>query len=235
MNAALLTADARRIAREPMLVLLSVLPPAFALLLRGVTGPLYEAAPVLMQPRWQATGAALLILITPMMFGFVYGLLLLDERDDGVLAAVATTPMGKVGFLRRRMLLPMLWSGIVSAALVPLAGITVVPAPAIAAGALLAALQAPMLALFLGAFAPDKAAGMALGKVGSVLTYIGALAAASTAPARWIAFPSPHFWLAEVALAGAADRPFAWIAAVGALVHVLVLALLARAFARRAG
>lgn len=235
MNSALLQADARRIAREPMLVLLSVLPPLFALALRGLAAPLYAAAPVLAQPHWQGTAAALLVLITPLMFGFVYGLLLLDERDDGVLAAVAVTPVGKVGFMQRRMLLPAAWSGIVGVAVVPLAGIDVMPPAALVAAALLAALQAPMLALFLGAFAPDKPAGMALGKVGSVLTYVGAFAAASEAPARWAASASPHFWLAELMLAAVHGRGILLILAGALAVHAAALALLARAFARRVG
>ena len=49
-------------------------------------------------PWYRQTGSFFLLLI-PMMFGMVYGFILLDERDGGVITAISVTPVGKSGKL----------------------------------------------------------------------------------------------------------------------------------------
>jgi fluoroquinolone transport system permease protein len=220
--------DLLRVARDPLLVALSLLPIALALVVRigglAFLDPYVDAR----------TMTAALLLLTPMMFGFVTGLLLLDERDEGVLEAVAMTPVGKRGFLIYRMAVPVVWTMAVSSAVVYAAGLLQLAPARLLVVALLAGLQAPLLAAFLGAYAPNKVAGMALTKVGSTFILAGALTAVlAPAPWRWMGVVSPHFWSVELLVAAAAPRTFAAAALAAFCVHVAVAWLLIRQFGRR--
>ncbi len=225
-----LLSDLRRFARDPILVALAVVPPALALALRFAMprlAPLLPAPPGVVA----TTAAAALLLITPMLFGFVAALLLLDERDEGVLAAVAVTPVGKRGFLAYRMVAPAAWTAGASVVVLRVAGLADVGETRLVALALLAGMEAPLLALFVGAFAPSKIEGMALAKVGSVLIGVGALAVLAPWPLQALASPSPHYWLVRVLVGSGA----ALTVVAAFVVHAAALAILAWRFGRRVG
>jgi fluoroquinolone transport system permease protein len=229
--AALLRADVRRVARDPLLALLSLLPLGLAVAFSLNRDRLVAVLPGSFDLRLIT---ALLLLLTPMMFGLVYGLVLLEERDEGVLTAIAVTPLGRTGFLRRRMTAPFAWTLLASLAIAFLTSRGAMSHAVLGAAALLAGLQAPMLALFVSAFAGDRVQGMALAKGGSALIGVGAVAALAPHPFRWLAAPSPHFWLLDVLLASPATP--VWLARLSAAVavHCLVLLLLKRRFERYA-
>jgi fluoroquinolone transport system permease protein len=238
----LIRADALRVGRDPLLALLATLPLALAAAVRVVAPAGFEWLPATVDDVAVASGVmAVLLLLTPMMFGFVIGLVLLDERDEGVLTAVALTPVGTTGFLGYRMATPVVWSSVATVLVVLLAGLVPFAPARLAVLALLAGLQAPLLALFLGAFAADKVRGMALAKAGSVLIGIGAVAAIAPDPWRWLAAPSPHFWLVRLAigegpLAQAMSGATFWLeVAAAVVVHLGVLWALARLLRARAG
>lgn len=228
--------DLLTIVREPMLALLAVIPLALAVGLRW-----FKPAGLALLPPSVSPGVvenavtAVLLLLTPMMFGFVFGLILLDERDEGALIAIALTPVGKTGFLAWRMAVPILWTMAATVVVLLLAGNVMLPLPHLLVLALLAGLQAPVLALFIAAFAPDKVAGMALAKVGSVLIALGALAVLAPDPWRWVAAPSPHFWLTQLAVGHGASPSFSVLSTVALLIHLGVVAGLARVFEARTG
>jgi fluoroquinolone transport system permease protein len=231
----LIRADLVRIARDPMFILLCALPLASAGSVRLWAPAGFARLPASMDPGVSANAAiAVLLLLTPMMFGFVIGLMLLDERDEGVLTAVALTPVGRTGFLAYRMAAPTAWSGIAAVTVALLAGLVAFAPQRLAALALLAGLQTPLLALFLAAYAPDKVRGMALAKVGSVLIGLGALAVLAPDPWLWLAAPSPHFWLVRLVIVREAMAIGFWTQWLAALaVHLAALWLLARLFRRR--
>jgi fluoroquinolone transport system permease protein len=192
----LLRADLRRTLRDPVAVTLAILPLA-------VTLAWWRAAPAVAE-RMDAPAAAVLdsvavvvlVLLTPLMFGFVGGLMLLDERDDGVLTAIRMTTAGAAGVMAVRIAAPAAWSLLVSLGILALLG--PVPWRIAAAAAVLAALQAPLLLLFLAAFAANKLQGMALAKAANVAVALGALAVLLPPPWQWLAAPSPHFWLTRL-------------------------------------
>jgi fluoroquinolone transport system permease protein len=234
-----LRSDAVRAGRDPMLILLAALPVALGGATRLAGPAAIERLPAGADPAAVASAAmAVLLLLTPLMFGFVIGLMLLDERDEGVLTAVSITPVGKTGFLAYRMATPVIWSGVAAVLVALLAGLVSYQPAHLAVLAVLAGLQAPLLALFLGAFAADKVRGMALGKVGSVLVGLGAVAVLAPAPWSWLAAPSPHFWLVRLAVG---DGPAAgawsfWPQVAAALAaHLAALWLLTSLFRNRTG
>lgn len=235
----LVRADALRAGRDPMLMLLATLPLALAATVRLAAPAGLERLPPTMDAGVVASWTtAVLLLLTPLMFGFVIGLMLLDERDDGVLTAVALTPVGKTGFLGYRMATPIAWSSIAAVLVTVLPGLASFGPAQLAVLAVLAGLQAPLLALFLAAFAADKVRGMALGKVGTVLVGVGTVAVLAPAPWRWLATPSPHFWLARLTIGGGPGAGVAafWLETAAALaVHLGALWALARLFRGRVG
>jgi fluoroquinolone transport system permease protein len=229
----LIFSDLKNIRRDPMLMMVTIAPiiitalilfgfPALAELLRAKLNfnldTFYPFACVVMLP------------LIPMMFGMVYGFMLLDERDENMLAYFSVTPLGKTGYLKMRMLAPVIFSfifllffiwmtnfdsGLIWWKHIPLALIT--------------SLQAPIMLLFLGAFAENKVEGMAIAKGFGILLL--AMPIDYFIPSHWtfIAGLSPLFWTARGFLAH--DVFSILIYSFAALVvHVLFLLLLGKKF-----
>jgi len=235
-GAGVFRADLKRVVRDPFLILLATIPLALAAAVRA-SAPwvgLQFTGRLDMAVYWEVA-LSILLLNTPLMLGFLYGMMLLDERDEGVLVAVALTPVGKSGFMVRRMLVPVLWSMATSLLVIWL---TPVDLPSLALTAqltLLLGLQAPLLGLFVAAFAANKVQGMALAKVGGVLIVLGALAVLLATPWQWLAAWSPQYWFMRVLLGSGESRSIAPVFLIAVPVHVGALLLLARTFQRRVG
>ena len=229
----LFTADFRNIRRDPMLLMVTLAPliitslllfgfPALAqfiqLELNFNLQVFYPFACVVMMP------------LIPMMFGMVYGFMLLDERDENMLAYYSITPLGKTGYLKLRMLAPVIFSflfllfymwmtnfdsGLIWWKHMPLAFIT--------------ALHAPIMLLFLAAFAGNKVEGMAIAKGFGVLLL--AIPIDYFIPSHWslLAGLSPLFWTTRGFLAQDTSSIMLYIIA-ALVVHVLFLFLLGKRF-----
>ncbi len=195
----LLRADARNIAREPPLWASALLPWAFALALRFGFGDLVDfAAPWVDLEVYRLHIAAFLVVTPAMMIGWVVGFLLLDERDEKILAAIEVTPLGRDGFIRYRMVLPTLLALVVGGAVHLCAGLVAPGLLPASAAILLASLAAPLLALFLVAFADNKVEGLAMAKLGSLVVFSPFLAA--LVGGRWwsVAHLLPGTWSLRV-------------------------------------
>jgi len=169
----LLRLDARNIAREPPLWACVVLPWVVACALRlGLPAISDFAAPWVDLGLYRPHIAAFVLVTPAMMIGWVVGFLLLDERDENILAAIEVTPLGRAGFIRYRLVLPTLLT-IVTAALVHLcAGVLTPGLGPTAAAIVLSSLASPLLSLFLVAFAANKVEGLALAKLGSLMALL---------------------------------------------------------------
>jgi fluoroquinolone transport system permease protein len=106
----------------------------------------------------------LIVLITPILFGAVIGFLLLDERDDHTLTALQVTPLSLSNYLLYRLGMPIFLSIFMNLVIFSVAGLGTFPFSLQVMVTTLAALQAPLFALFLAAFAENKVAGFALMK-----------------------------------------------------------------------
>jgi fluoroquinolone transport system permease protein len=227
--------DVRRIARDPMLLLLVAVPLLLALVLRFTLPDLLALLPPAVD---RATTAlvisAIMLLMAPLTFGLVIGLMLLDERDEGILTAIAVTPVGTRRFLLLRLTVPAMWAFALATVLVPIIGLVHVPTARLTGASSLAALEAVLIALLLGGLARNKVEGMALGKVVNVIFFIGAAVAWLPAPWHWSGAIVPSYWPMRLLLSS--DAPAAWFAALliaGGVVHASALVLLLRFFERR--
>jgi len=231
----LLRADVRNVMRDPLLAYLPLIPFLLLLGLRlllpwltRMVSPYFPLAP------YYPFIVGFLLLMIPLLVGMVAGFMLLDERDESILTAVAVTPLRKAGFLRYRLMAPTLLSLLLDVLLV--AGIGLVPLrlPALIGPAALASLEAPMLALFMAAFAANKVEGLVLAK-GAGLLFLAPLALVVLPPGwRLVAGILPSYWVTRCFLA--IHRPefgYGISLLVGALFHAVLFFPLMRRFNRR--
>ena len=151
---------------------------------------------------WYTSAGTFFVLLIPMMFGMVYGFILLDERDGGIITAISVTPTGKSGYLQLRLGFPLILSLLFVFMFLVLLQLTgslgILQIILISA---LTASQALLLLLFLGAFADNKVMGMAIAKGFGLLLMGPVLDFVLPSPYFWIGAYSPLFWSGRALLA----------------------------------
>ncbi|ANY71349.1 hypothetical protein BBD41_01425 [Paenibacillus ihbetae] len=141
--------------------------------------------------------ASLLAVTIPMLTGMLTGLLMLDERDENMIAYYAVTPLMHKGYLLYRLALPTLLCIVLSAIYLQWSTMTEFRWETLYA-LLLLALESPMFSLFLAAFSSNKVEGLALSKIGG-LFIIGPVVV-HFVPGAWQALGAlfPSYWPAKV-------------------------------------
>lgn len=230
----LAASDAVNMARDPMLVFataMSIVPAiAFAL-----TRDQMDASGVALGVEQILRYVAPVALVLPaFLIGWVTGFLLLEDRDEGMLGALDITPIGKAGFLAYRATV----TALVTFALTFVACLMIVPELSLALRILIAVLvaaEAVISATILPAFARNKVEGLALTKLVNIAA-VTVLLAAIPSPLRFLGGIIPTFWVGELLhLTDVAVLPL-WVSAIFALsIHAVVVAMLLKVFARRAG
>tara|TARA_R100000365_G_C2742334_1_gene71006 strand:+ start:1678 stop:2394 length:717 start_codon:yes stop_codon:yes gene_type:complete len=224
--AGLLRADALNVSRDPTLmigIVMSLLPVPLIV----IFGPLAETAA---HETFGITGVArmlgaLAVLMPGAMLGWVTGFMLLEDRDEAVLMALETTPVGRNGFIAYRLVVTIVLTLIVSAGI----GFFVLPDLPWTTAFLMAIItagHAVLTALFLLAFSANRVEGLALTKLIN-LALLAPLAALIAPPWRYLAAIMPAFWVGEMAWAS----PLAPLAATSialATAALFVILLLAR-------
>ncbi len=184
--------------RDPLLALLPFIPFLASLALRFLT-------PLLAAFLRKALGFELmdygefirlvLALFPGMFYGMAAGFLFLDDRDAGIASYWAITPVRRSGYLAARL---GLFAALAYPAGIACAYIVGIGAPRFGPLAWLAfagALQAPLLALALAAFADNKVEGLAMVKALGIVD-VAPLAVLLPESARFVAWPFPQYWAA---------------------------------------
>lgn len=178
--------------------------------------------------------AAFLISVIPMMTGMMTGLLMLDERDENVIAYYAVTPLMRSGYIVYRLFLPSILCTVLASIYIILSGISEIRLESVYS-LLLLALEAPCFALFLAAFAGNKVEGLALSKLGGL--FIGGPVIVHFVPGWWQLLGAwvPTYWPAKVLVIAMEDRHLAAFGFFGAglLIHIALLILMVRVFVKR--
>ena len=195
-------------------------------------GVVMEQWSVDISPYYRQAGTFFLMLI-PMMMGMVYGFILLDERDGGIITAISVTPTGKTGYLELRLSIPMALSFLFILLFLILLRLTgSLDILQVLIISLLVSSQSLILLLVLGAFAHNKVMGMAISKGFGILLMGPLLDYALPAPFQWIGAYSPLFW-ASRALLTSNSAGFWFYAGVTLLFHGLLIWILFRKFRAR--
>jgi len=236
MNLRILPYDFKLLKGDPMLIL-SMFVPFILWALMHLLFPFLETLimeqwSVNISPYFNQAGIFFLMLI-PMMMGMVYGFILLDERDAGVITAISVTPTGKSGYLKLRMGIPLLLSMVFIICYLLLLGLTgnlgILQLVVIS---LLVSSQSLILLLFLGAFAQNKVMGMAISKGFGILLMGPLFDYALPLPYKWIGSYSPLYWASRSLLS---DSPGSfWLySGITFLFHLLLIWILFRKFTAR--
>lgn len=231
--------DLLNLRRDPLLIYLSLAPWLMLLLVRltvpGLTAWLREGYGVDLAPHYPLIISFFFIMEIPVIAGVIMGLLLLDERDDGILTALGVTPVSRGAFIRYRLWLTVGISSIHTLICIPLTGL-VAPAvlPRMIPVALLSGLFAPLLALTMAVFAGNKLEGLALMKAFGVFL-VGPVAAYFISSGWQLLFGlMPSYWWARAYWALERGGPVWIYLGVGAVYNGALILWLVRRFRRRA-
>ncbi|MBI1389027.1 MAG: hypothetical protein GC154_11320 [bacterium] len=230
--------DSRLVGRDPLLKRMLFVPLVYVAMLRwllpAVAGWLSEYADI--TPYYPLFVSYILVATVPLIFGVVTSFILLEERDEGTLAALRVTPLPPRDYLLHRALLPMLCCApalALSFALTCMDGMTWNGRFAVAAAA---SFWAPLTGLFTAALAENKIQGFALLKLVGIFQAFPL--AAYFVPMPWqLAFGVvPIYWPLKMhwMLIDGAGPVWPCFAA-GALLHIICIILLMKIFIRRAG
>lgn len=157
------------------------------------------------------------ILLAPTLAGFVMGFLLLEEREDRILDAIAVTPLGTDGFFAYRLWWPVVTGGLGALVVTLLAGVATVDVGRLVAAIVLAAASGGLVTLVLAVLARDRVQGLALSKLTGVTLVAAVGFQLLEAPWRWLLAPIPQVWVID-AVAG--TGPVLQAAVIGVVLHV---------------
>jgi fluoroquinolone transport system permease protein len=234
---ALLRSDIRHLAKDPMLMACLFGPLAIIAFARYAFWPLAEWVKEQYAFDLTAyTGFVAFVLLTtiPLLTGVMTGLLMLDERDENLIAYFGVTPLTRRGYYRYRLLFPSLLALLSSGLYLLASGMTEIRVESMYT-LLLLALEAPCIALFLVAAADNKVEGLALSKLCGLLFVGPVVAAFVPEPWQMAGMIVPTYWPAKSYMLGESREPV-WSAlsfAAGLVYHVLLLKRADRAFAKR--
>lgn len=233
--------DALQVRRDPLLRWMLAVPLGLALAMRlGVPAAVQRLRSAVDIPfeTWYAPvlGVALL-LVVPMLVGMVVGFLLLEQREDGTLAALRVTPVPLRTYVAYRLTAPVLLSVLATLVALPLAGFDAPSPPGLLLVTVAAAPLAPLYALALAAFAANRVQGIALIKAAGGFSMVPLFALFVTGPIDALFALVPTWWMARLywSLTGAVPGPTWFYALGGALYSAALLMLLARRLERRLG
>ncbi|MFC6824651.1 ABC transporter permease [Halopelagius fulvigenes] len=232
-------ADLRKWVQDPLYLYIGLAPVILAAVTRF--GTPYVAARLAgtfdLTP-YYPLAVAFVAVFVPGTFGFVAGFFVLEERDQGLIAAFRTTPLTAEGYLRYRVLSVVLVSFVVAAVCVPLAGLVAVSPAVYVPVAAVSALWGAVSCFLMASLASNSVEGVAVSKALGILVTIPLFGVAFVPePWQYALGVFPTFWPAKAFLVGAASgvtAEFAGLLAVGAVVHLVALAALQRRFLARA-
>ena len=229
-------ADLRNWGRDPLQIYVGLAPVLAAVVLRfavPLLGDLF-AESIALAP-YHPLFAVLVVLLAPGMMGFVVGFFVLEERDQGVLLALRTTPLTGRGYLAYRGVSTYIVSAILAVVVAPLFGLVAVPFPVLIGVAVVGSLWAWVAALLLTALSENAVEGVAVSKfLGLLLMVPLAAIALLDGPLELAAGVFPLYWPAKALVVGL-DGGWTFLAylVVGAVYHLGLAGLLARRFVRR--
>lgn len=226
--------DIRNMTREPMFILMTIGP--FILALIGRYGiPIISRGfkPYINISAHYNIISAYFLAFPALLIGVMIGLLMLDEKDDGVHLVLMITPIEKKGYIAYRVLFPTMISFFYAIVILPIVGFTTISFISTILIAIMMSLEAPMAALFISNFASNKIEGLTLSKTLSVLILSPLLGYILKSIWRWAGAMFPYYWsILSVVRATEGGIGFWFFIVIGMINHILILTLLIKRFNR---
>ncbi|WMT38918.1 hypothetical protein RE628_15400 [Paenibacillus sp. D2_2] len=179
------------------------------------------------------TGVSLLLV--SLILGCMCGFMMLDERDDHLIQYYAVTPLSRSGYLICRLVTAIVLSIIYDMILLLFAAPRSITIAQVMYLLPMAVLEAPIIALFLVAFAANKVEGLALSKGASLTVAIPAAAWFIHSPLKFGFGIFPAFWIYELMNSDYEGEPWKalLLMLIGIGVHLLVVCVMLRKFLLR--
>lgn len=232
--------DLKNVRRDTLLFFILLAPWLIVATLRWGLPPLGEwllsSYEFLLDPYLPLILSFFIILQVPFLFGVVFGLLILDEKDDRVLMILQVTPATLQGYIRYRIISVIIFSLLYIMLILTASGfIDYCYLPGFIPIAVLGGTFAALSLFFLIAFANNKIEGLAIMK-GMGILMLGPLAAyfvdsqwqllLGVLPSYW---PAKAFWMISEGRNG-------WIyILIGLIYNVVLTSFLLSRFKRKAG
>ena len=156
--------DLRKVLAEPFFWLILLAPLLLAWGLHYLLPSLAERFQNFDLADYYPIIVALLILTPPLYYGVVLGLLLLEEKDENVLLAVAVTPITLRNYLFARVAVYTLVSLPLIFVVHELIGVIEIDRTQLALIAIVTSLNTPLLVMLLAAFCKNQLEGFVIGK-----------------------------------------------------------------------
>lgn len=233
----MVVADLRNWSRDPMLWIAAIGPLALAVVIRfGAPIVSALAAPVFALEPFYPEIAGSLALFGPAIYGFVVGMFLLEDREQGVLTAYRVSPLSPRRYLLYRGISAYALSLVATLPALVVVGLVSIP-PAVLVGTVaVGALGGPTIALVFGTLASNTIEGIALSKLINLVVLAPVVVVAVVPePIQFFAAILPTFWPIKALIAGVARDPGWLLYLMGGLgSHLLALFVLVQWFEKRA-
>jgi hypothetical protein len=223
--AALIRNDLRKLGRDPILLIATIVPVVLALALRFGLAPLEHAVRAWIDlGSHRATIVAGAAGISAMLAGWVVGFMLLEERAQRMIEVFAVTPLTLRGFVAWRLLSPTALGLLGCLSAVVLVGEFAGPGGLVRAlcGAGLMAMTAPLFALALVSLADNEVEGLVVGKFGGLVVMLPLVAVIREGPWSWLAGLLPSYWAIRLMVGGGWVNGLVGLAVIGAWSIVLL-------------
>lgn len=135
--------------------------------------------------------------ISPAMFCFISAMVMLEEHDDYIDHYLFITGLGRNGYIASRIVIPALLAFVITAALLPVFGLTGLSAVQIIFLSLTGTLQGIIIALLIAALSSNKLEGMAITKLSSLIIFGAVVPYFVSTPFSFCAFFLPSFWIGK--------------------------------------
>jgi fluoroquinolone transport system permease protein len=227
--------DTRLIGRDSFMVMVIGYILIMAAILRfavpWVTGRALAELHLDLRPYYPLIASYLALALSPQIAGYLFGFLLLDERDGHTLKAMLVTPLPLDTFILYRILVASLLAFVLAMATLWIMNLMAFSLGEILLVAAVAGLFAPVIMMYLSTFAANKVEGFALIKILSVVSLIPAAAWFLPMPWQLLAGLYPPYWVSK-AMWVVAEGGGSWpvYLAVGALATMIVVRWFVRRF-----
>jgi len=220
-----LKADIKVISREPILLLFMVLPVIMFIVFRGIISfgevYLYKLTNIVL---WDYYGYILagILLITPSMLGTVAGFLMIDERDIKINELISVTPIGYIGYIVNRLIIPFVGSFIYTFCAYYILNLFFISNLLLIYIAILLGLQGIFISFILYRVADDKVKGLTYAK-GLNVFIVFAMADLINIPwVIYIAVTTPFYWIIRLIV----DENKLGAILISAIVHIVYTTVL---------
>ncbi|MEM8770174.1 MAG: hypothetical protein AAGD92_00870 [Pseudomonadota bacterium] len=249
--AALIAADMRNVARNRLLALLAFMPLIVVLIYRFLI-PDEAALTALANERFSfdleafrplivnalnnlhALLMAIFVGLSASMIGAVYGLLLVEEREERLMASLRVMPVSFAAYMIARLGLPTLIAMIITTLAYPVAGMAPLPMGKVFAIAAAGATLVPVITLGVVAFAPGRVAALALVRLFTLAAVLPVTAWFISPPTEWLFASIGAYWQMRALWSGMVGGPVWPDLAIGVAVNALMTAVFYWRFLKRA-